>query len=138
MSLFFQSQIFMQLTRTSKSRFLNLNSWLLFICTKEIVCIWPSRGHISFLCGYLSCFVSCFGDRYGHTTSLLFFCTFVPSFRKERQLEQKPNKLKSTKRKERTVLKAVCTQVAKELYQQNVVKYVNKIWEDFFYSLWHR
>lgn len=133
-SLFFQSQIFMQLTKTSKSVFLNLNSWLIFICTKEIVYIWPSKGHISFLCEYLSRFVSCFWDSYGHTTSLLFFCTLFPLFKKDNWNINQTNRSKQTERKEQ-FSKQYVHRWLRNYTSKNVVKYVNKIWEDFFFIL---
>lgn len=66
-------------------------------------------------------FLLLFGQLWPYNQFIVFLY-IVSSSQKERQLEYKPNKLKYTNRKKRTVLKAVCTQVAKELYQQKCSK----------------
>lgn len=129
--IFSQSQIFMQLTKTSKSRFLNLNSWLIFICTKDTVYIWPSRGHVSFSCKYSSCFVSCFRVRYGHRTSLSFYCTLIPLFRKKDNWNR--NQTNGNKQRKEQFSKRYVHRGRRNYTSKNVVKYVNRIWEEFFF-----
>lgn len=127
------SQIFMQLTKTSKSRFLNLNSWWIFICTKETVYIWPSRGRIAFLCKHSSCSVSCFWVRHGHWTSLLFYCTSFPLFRKKENWNR--NQTNGNKQRKEQFSKQYVHRWLRNYTSKNVVKYVNKIWEEFFFLI---